>query len=365
MANDLKQSMYDENEINLKEIFKVLIESKKLIILTIIVFTTVSIIYSLVAKPSFISSTKLEIGYFEMADGTQQLIETPSDLISNLKILIFKNPDNKFTQDISMNSKEGKLIQFKTTSRSIEQNENLLTEILNYIDERHSKLALSITKHKQDEISHKIELIESELSFLKEAQQIELEAKQIELDAQQIELEVAILKIQNDLPILDQEISQLGQVIIDDSNNLKLLQGTTYSLETAAISPTLEQIISSYKSKINQLRRERNNSNSDLDYLSFKLNNLKNQKLKNLRINTLQSDEIFNLVQQKILFENELQTLNAQTLLKTNPIGGIQSNTIKKKISLMIILGLIIGTISGIFLGLIRNFAKSYKESEA
>ena len=108
MANDLNQSLYVNDEIDLKEIFKILIESKKLVISTILIFTTASIIYSLSLKPSFISSTKLEIGYYEMPDGTQKLIEKPSRLISDLKVLIMKNSDNKFNQNVSITSFEGK-----------------------------------------------------------------------------------------------------------------------------------------------------------------------------------------------------------------------------------------------------------------
>ena len=108
MANDLNQSLYVNDEIDLKEIFKILKESKKLVISTILIFTTASIIYSLSLKPSFISSTKLEIGYYEMPDGTQKLIEKPSHLISDLKVLIMKNSDNKFNQNVSITSFEGK-----------------------------------------------------------------------------------------------------------------------------------------------------------------------------------------------------------------------------------------------------------------
>ena len=108
MANDLNQSLYVNDEIDLKEIFKILIESKKLVISTILIITTASIIYSLSLKPSFISSTKLEIGYYEMPDGTQKLIEKPSHLISDLKVLIMKNSDNKFNQNVSITSFEGK-----------------------------------------------------------------------------------------------------------------------------------------------------------------------------------------------------------------------------------------------------------------
>ena len=114
--------------------------------------------------------------------------------------------------------------------------------MIRYIDERHSKLsklALSATEQKKDEISHEIDLIESELSFTKENIKLELEAE--------------ISKLQNTLPILDQEISNLELVITQDTNNLKLIKGTDFFIERAASSPTLEQIISSYKSKVNQL----------------------------------------------------------------------------------------------------------------
>ena len=92
----------------------------------------------------------------------------------------------------------------ETTSSSGEQNENLLTEIISYIDERHSNLTLLSTDQKKDKISHEISLIDSEISFIKEITRVNLEA--------------SISKLKSDLPILDQEISQLNQVIIDDSN---------------------------------------------------------------------------------------------------------------------------------------------------
>ncbi|MDC1541978.1 Wzz/FepE/Etk N-terminal domain-containing protein, partial [Candidatus Pseudothioglobus singularis] len=66
MTQNLTQPSPYEDEIDLREIFKILIESKKLLISTILIFTIASIIYSLSLKPSFKSSTILEIGYYEM-----------------------------------------------------------------------------------------------------------------------------------------------------------------------------------------------------------------------------------------------------------------------------------------------------------
>ncbi len=53
MTQNLTQPSPYEDEIDLQEIFKVLIESKKLIISSILIFTTMSMIYSLSLKPTF------------------------------------------------------------------------------------------------------------------------------------------------------------------------------------------------------------------------------------------------------------------------------------------------------------------------
>jgi uncharacterized protein involved in exopolysaccharide biosynthesis len=346
MANDLNQSLYVEDEIDFQRIIKILKESKKLIISTILFFTIVSIIYSASLKPSFETSTNLEVGYISKNNGDIELIESLSDLISDLKILILKNPDGKFIQGVSMNSFEDKIINLKTTSSSAEQNEHLLTEIINYIEERHS-----------DFILLKIDLIASELSLLEESIKFDLEAKKFDLEAKKFDLEAKISKLQNDLPILDQEIRQLNQVIVQDTNNLNLIKGTTLSLERASNSPTLEQIISSYKSQINGLKRQRNIIVSDLSILTHKLDTIYNY--------TFQSDELLKLKQSQKSAEDELKSLITQAQVKTQPIGDIETNTIKPQTQLIIFLGIIFGFITSVFFVLIINFIKRFKESKA
>jgi len=407
MANDLNQSLYVEDEIDLREIIKVLIESKKLIISTILIFTTASIIYSLSLKPSFLTSAILEIGYYEMPDGTQKLIEKPSNLISDLKVLKMKNSDNKFNQNVSMNSFEGKLINLKTTSSSVEQNENILNEIINYIDERHSNLAVLITGQKKHRISNEIDLIESEISFIKAKQLDKNQTKKliINRDLESVKSEISFIKakhlasnqvtrtkiedrivlLNTELPIIKLEINQLEAVIIDDTNNLSLLkENEELQTERASHSPTLEQIIFSYKSKINDLNTKKYNNILETKKLKNQLKNLENGtlqsdelfnleqrrkaleiQLKNLENVTVQSDELFRLEQEQKTLENQLQILMTQTQIKTRPIRNIETETIKPKTQLTIILGLIIGFITSIFLVFIRSFVKSYKESQA
>ena len=399
----------------------------------------------------------MEVGYLTQNNGDIELIESISDLMSHLNILLIKNPDNKFNQNLSMNSIEGKIISLKTSSSSAEQNENLLTELINYINERHSSLAVLITDQKKDGISHEIDLIESEVFFIKSKQLDENQLKKLVINSnlESIESEISFLELQNDLnlanveseisflkkslqvdseaiisklksdiPILDKEISQLNQVIIEDSNNLNLLKGSTLSIKRAAESPTLEQIIFSYKSRINQLIRERNNIISDISILSQKLDFLKKntlqsdelfileetkkyvenydlqsdelfslektkknvenfdlqsdelfslkQKQKTLKNQlallenaTLQTDKLFSLEQRQKTLENQLLMLTSQTQIKTLPIGNIETKTIKPKTQLTIVLSLITGFIAGIFLVFINTFIKSYRESKA
>jgi LPS O-antigen subunit length determinant protein (WzzB/FepE family) len=351
MAQNLTQPSPYEDEIDLLETTKMLIKSKKLIISTILIFTIASIIYSLSQKPSFETSAILEIGYVEQNNGDRKLIESPSDLISDLNILLLKNQDGKFSQGISMNSFEEKLINLKTTSNSGEKNENILNEIINYIDERHSNLKASITNLIKNEISLDLESVKSKIDFIKE--------KQIaENQLMRTNIEDRIVLLNTELPIIELEINQLETVIIDDTNNLSLLKRNEDILtERASSSPTLEQIIFSYKSKINDLNAKK--------YTNILETKSLNNQLKNLENVTLQSDELFSLEQRRKALESQLQMLMTQTEVKTQSIGSIKIRTIKPKTQLTILLGLVIGFITGIFLVFIRNFVRSYKESEA
>lgn len=154
-----------DHEIDLRETIKLILEYKKSIILIVLIFTTVSIIFSISLKSSFISSTQIEIGYLEAPDGTQKLIENPDNLIADLKILRLKNLANNFSQNLSMKLIEGKVIQLKTTSSSAKQNENFLTDLINYIIERHSKLEKLVVETPIKELNSEVEKIKAEINY--------------------------------------------------------------------------------------------------------------------------------------------------------------------------------------------------------
>jgi capsular polysaccharide biosynthesis protein len=281
MTNNLNQYPYPEDEINLVEIIKILIESKKLIVSTILIFTIASIIYTLSLKPSFITSAKLEIGNLELSNGDTELIESSSNLISNLKVSLLKKSENEINHDLSINSIEGKVISLEIISSSAEHNENLLTEIISFIDERHSRLQKLRAEQNKNKISFDIESTKAEINHF-----------------------------------------------------------------TAKLSSKNQ---SQYLDIISNLEKE-------------------DQAIENLKLlsqNSSYTDQIFALNQKLTILIQNLKNSDFEAKIKTHLIGNIETENIKPKTQLTVLLAIFIGLTTGILLVFIRNFLKSLRESKA
>jgi len=373
MVNNRNQSSYQEDEIDLREILKVLIESRKLIILTTLIFTIVSIVYSLSQKPEFKSSSLFEIGYYEMLDGSHKVIDKPSELIEDLKLnLIIKNPNNEFNQAVSMLPIQNKLIQFETTSISSKTNEKLLNKFFSYIDNHHASFMKSYTDNKRNDLHNKIDLIESE--FEKERLNIESEFEkerlniesEFELERLNIESEFELerLNITNDIskksadiPFLDQKISQLRKIIADNKNILFLLENDPQLfIERATISPNLNVLTNKLINNVTHLVNQKNTLLLDIDNLNNQLE---------FEINSTKSNKLLDLKLKQEALEIELESVNNQKIINSGVIGDIKITTTKPKYLFTTTLGIVLGFISSIFLIFIRSFIKSFRESEA
>jgi capsular polysaccharide biosynthesis protein len=339
MANNINQSSYQEDEIDLREILKVLIESRKLIILTTLIFTIVSIVYSLSQKPEFKSSSLFEIGYYEMPDGTQQLIDNPELIIKDLKLnLIIKNSDNEFNQAVSMSPIQEKLIQFETKSISSEKNEKLLNKFFSYIDNLEASFIKSYAENNRNYLHKQIDIIESEF------------------EKERLNITNDISKKIADIPFLDQKISQLSKIIADNKNILFLLQNDPQLfIERATISPNLNVLTNNLINYVTDLENQKNTLLLDIDNLNSQLE-FENNSTKSIKLLDLK-------IKQEAL-EIELESVNNQKIINGGVIGDIKITTIKPKYLLIITLGIILGFISSIFLVFIRSFIKGYRESE-
>ena len=463
MQNNNPNNHLQEDELDLKDILKLLINSKKLIILITLVITILGLIYSNQKTPLYESTALIEIGQydtFEKENITQnlslQLLESSSKLVQDLNIDFIYRPDYKVNFLSIKTLLQDKLIKVEIRSPSIESGKKTLNAMVEYIENRHSNLLQRIA----NQLTYKIESLDNQIKFTNStllaqneddklgiSNQIESLDNQIEftnstLLAQneddklgisnqiesldnQIEFTNSTLLAQNEVDKfrisnqieslsieitgLDRKIKSLDNIIIADKNNLVLLESNPeLFILRASQSPTLDQVIFSYKSrridyeddKIKSLR-EKNNLENQLKILEnsnlenekiFKLShqkdnlenqlkilensNLENEKifelshqkdnlenqLKILENSNLENEKIFELSHQKDNLELELEFLMKQKHTNSQLIGEIQTYSVESKKGPTIFLSFIFGLLLSIVIVLINNWLKTLKE---
>ena len=376
MQDNNTNNYLPEDEIDLKDILKLLINSKKLIISITLIITTLGAIYASQKTPVYKSTALIEIGNDVFADNdkyNQIPIEPAKSLIKELTInFIYKQQEN-----VSMNTIEDRLIRFNTKSNNPEMNIDLLNKIIGYIENRHSNLISKKKKRITNQLTYKIESLDDHIEYNFSALLLRI-SNQIESLNNQID------SLNNQLPTLDAKIESINEIIVADKGNLLLLKSKPdIFLQRAAQSPTLDQVIHFYSVQLLDFENEKVK-------LSHEKNNLKSQ-LKLLENNNLESDEIFELLQEKdsqqiayllqpmggndiesekifeLLQEKDSLELELEFLMQNNPtstqlIGKIETDTIHLKKDLTIFLSFIFGLFLSIIMVFINNSLKALKE---
>jgi LPS O-antigen subunit length determinant protein (WzzB/FepE family) len=325
MANNLNQSLYQEKELDLIQTIKRLIESKKLIISSILIFTIIAILYSITLKTSFKSSAIFKVSYYEMPDGSQKKIESLSSLINNLEeYKVFENQSNEFAQAVKIKPIKDTLVRIETTSISAGANEKLLKKFFSYINERHTKL----TELKYQEIINNTESKYQEI-----INQIELE---------QLESDLAEDLRKNNLLLINKKINLLEELIIIEIGKAAILKNEP-QLYLQSLVDGLDYEEKEYKYKL-------------------QLNELEGTRYKILTNNVLKSNKLTNLLNIKKDLENEIKMLRSKKITQTLP-SDIKTESMKPDYNFIISLGLIFGFFAGIFLALSRNFIMALKET--
>ena len=138
MQQNINQTNHYEDEIDLNVIIQKLMESKIIIIVTTLIFTILTFLYAPQKQPIYISSVLIEIGHYDLNDGSVELIEQPSSLTQDLKNnLIYKDLDENLSS-AKIKVLSNNLIKIDYSSESAEKNTNVLNTFFNYLDIRHS-----------------------------------------------------------------------------------------------------------------------------------------------------------------------------------------------------------------------------------
>jgi uncharacterized protein involved in exopolysaccharide biosynthesis len=157
MKNNNPNNYIQEDEIDLKKIFKLLINSKKLIIAITLAFTIFGAIYTYQTTTSHYYSTALiEIGVYE---DEQILIEPTHTLIQELTIHFIHK--QKFVGlkavNLSLKPIENRLLEMRYTSPSPEKNKEVLNSLITFIENRHLNMQNNSFERITNQLTYKIE----------------------------------------------------------------------------------------------------------------------------------------------------------------------------------------------------------------
>ena len=328
-----------EGEINLFTIVRKLKASKNLIIILTLLFTILGSIYSYQKTTMYNSTALVEIG------NNDQLIEPLSTLIQELNI----NFIHKQNESLNLESIENRLIKIITVSPSSVENEKKINRIVDYIEDRHLKLINNNIKEIEYKFTSEIEFKNKEIEFKYSTLLSQISNKKLILSNE-------ILKLENNIPIIDHKIIELNSIINQDQKNLLALKSNpALLLQRAAQSPTLNQVIFIYKLQLIQLEAEKINISQLIDNLKIKLQQSESEGL--------ESADIFELSQEIDNLELELEFIKKKKYINSQLIGEIQTNALETNQKLIILFFFSIGLFFSFAIIYINEFVKTFKNS--
>jgi hypothetical protein len=341
MQNNNPNDYLLEDGIDLKALFKLLINSKKLIIVTTLIITLLGAIYSFQKAPVYKSTALIEIGqYYDTFKKKNILLEDVKQLIQNLRIVfIHKSNDNK---SLSIQKIENRLIKIEIDKPSIELGKQILDEVITYIENKH----LNPLQRLVNQLKYKIESLNNQIENIKSLN------NKIEYEKLRIANNIIILETK--LPQIDLKIKALNKIILEDQANLKLLESDPdLFIKKATQSPTLNHVLHNYRDQLLDLEAKKINLSLEIDNLEIQLQFSES--------NNLESEKIFKLLQEKDSLELELAFLK-QNSTKTQLVGKILTIDTGGTKRLIIFLSFIFGLFLSITIVLINNSLKAFKE---
>ena len=188
MENNIKE--YQEDEIELKELFLTLIKNWKIILLVTSIVTLIAMLFVYLKTPIYEVKSNLQIGYINDANNEKTLLDDPDTIVEICRVVfgvdgeMEKNKDVvSYVSDISLSKKLKNFITIKTDAISnddaLKKNKEVVKYIQNkyksllnnYIFENNNKIELikkqiyNIKNYKIKEIQRKIDLLKDQKIF--------------------------------------------------------------------------------------------------------------------------------------------------------------------------------------------------------
>tara|TARA_B100000795_G_scaffold65322_1_gene44370 strand:- start:696 stop:1940 length:1245 start_codon:yes stop_codon:yes gene_type:complete len=328
MANIKENKKNLDDEIDLVVVFnniinfsKALIKAKTIIFLSILFSISIALIYINLHKQEYIAVGVVELGTFNDISNNQaqkrpMFIQYGEDrpiktLLKALKIqFIYKQQFQK--EKLRLEMIEDKLIRVSYKSLKKSEVASVMDSTLEFFE----KNELDFLIFNINDLIDKIKLIDNEISFIKtslslenksnitafnnEIQKINNEVNfYLASEIEKLSNEVVLINIE--IPSLENKIMSIDEIIEKDGKNLLLLKADDILLSRNSVSPTLEQVIFTYKDK--RIEYETNLKENK------QRRKLLVEHLKSIEENPSQSGEIFKLEARKKSLTSDLQQL--------------------------------------------------------
>jgi len=256
--NPSEQNHYQEDEIDLKELFKSLWLKKNFIIGVTTVITLLAGIYAFNKTPIYQATALIEIGNYKLHNNNNNnnnkaILDSASDLSKKLNILfidMFKNEkDREFEiTSISTPKKVNNFIEIKAEAISNELASQEIITIVSYIENKHQNILNDVKNRRELEIKN----IETKINNIKNkeikllSEKIRIQQANLNNYKQQLEtIGKNIKDIENTNPALTalklMEKRDLSSFILELNLQLMDMRNTKDELETTTINNLLEK----------------------------------------------------------------------------------------------------------------------------
>ena len=301
-----------EDEIDLKELFKTIWAKKIFIVIFTLVVTILAGFYAYSKTPIYEAKALLEIGEYKINNTTKNSVDDASTLekkLSTLFVDMEKNLKDKTSEISNISVVKGlkNFLEIKSESTSNEEAKNEILKVLTFVQNEHEKILDDVKKQKEMELRN----IDLQISDIK--------SKSVALIDKKIENNIKNLKS------LEEQLKQVDE-------NLKKID---------TLNPSLAAL------KLME-KRDITNSINTITIQNFELESKKDELL---------TTTLYKLEESKKIIELSLLPHNYKN---TQIVGEIMTNDFptKPKKKLIVAVAFVTGFIISIFLVFLFNFIK-------
>ena len=327
------------------------------------IFCFLSLFYSLNAPKSYHSELLIKVGtHMEDEAGLLKFIEDPKKLTEELEIK-FNLSNSNLRNKLIISRPFPTILSMSYNSISDVTNKEVLMEIYNFINDRHSEI---VAKHNQNEIN-KI----NQADFYIEKKRLEIQYVKSEFKSKiinkitsvQIAIQEADEVIKATKEAVDREISSIAQ----------LEKNEDLYLQRLAILPSISSVLNGYDSSLIKQQSLKDNLINELSALEDHLSIIDEYRdelsmiMNASKVFTGEfASDIYNnhqevryLINEKLIAESKLK-YSIDSLVKTQQIDSIKTAEKQKNHNLMAILGIIFGLFFAIILLSFREFLRQF-----